>query len=127
MTHFRPGNGPAAPIACGVKVGAVTAVFADVTCAECRSPKGSADALADRRQRAREAGYDACAVSMPTESESAAIECAIETATRVRIDADVISAACIIGKTYSPGRSPREQVREIIEAAFRAAGFEVEQ
>jgi hypothetical protein len=81
-------------------------------------------ALDDRRQRAREAGYDACAVSVPTESESAAIECAIETATRVRIDDGIIDAAL---KVVSAGPGARPRSVNAIIAAFRAAGFEVEQ
>lgn len=74
-------------------------------------------ALADRRQRAREAFYD----GMParrTESVPAALAEAIEVATRVKITRDIVEAAELAdddGAAYV----------NVIAAAFAAAGFEV--
>lgn len=75
-------------------------------------------ALEERRQRAREAGRDA----YDAERDGGAIfedalEAAIEAATRVRITLELLAA-------MDPGVGNRE-TRLI--AAFRAAGFEVEE
>jgi hypothetical protein len=90
--------------------------------------------LADRRQRAREAYWDSFGgppVGVNTMS-GAAIETAIETATRVRITPEIIKAARAgwlaaseerTSWTEEPG--PRQYGR--LKAAFRAAGFEVEE
>jgi hypothetical protein len=76
--------------------------------------------LDDRRQRAREAYYDG--VSLPESHEPEQLEAAIETATRVRVDDDVVRAfdddsdcSCVQCR------------RDALVAAFTAAGFEVEQ
>lgn len=73
-------------------------------------------ALLDRRQRAREAYWDDMrGRSLRTEG----IEAAIETATRVKVTPEIIEAARAAGEeTWS--------MSEIIAAAFRTAGFEVE-
>lgn len=73
----------------------------------------SDDPIADRRQRALEAFYDA---SGPA-GESERPEVAIEVATQVKITDDIVRAAAIQG--------PDGVVAEILKVAFRAAGFEV--
>lgn len=77
-------------------------------------------ALLDRRQRAREAYYDR--VSLPESHEPAALDEAIETATRVRVTPEIVAALRHV--TLARGS---EQLSEIAAAAFRAAGFEVEE
>lgn len=71
-------------------------------------------AVDDRRQRAREAGWDAADLRDHTEVPN--IETAIETATRVKITPEI--QAAIYG---------HETDEEALAAAFRAAGFEVEE
>jgi len=68
-------------------------------------------ALDDRRQRAREAFWDAYGPS----DQGTPLDVAIEAATRVRITPEVIRAF----------NTPNETVAGLA-AAFRAAGFEVE-
>jgi hypothetical protein len=76
--------------------------------------------LLDRRQRAREAYWDDMrGLSMRTEG----IEAAIETATRVRITEDVIAAAVEVGDLAQGTKG----AWRTLAAAFRAAGFEVEE
>lgn len=75
--------------------------------------------LDDRRQRAREAGLDALGGALFD-----GIDEAIETATRVQVTPG-IEAAAYDAIDRSPYVSP-EYVRPMIEAALRAAGFEVE-
>ena len=75
------------------------------------------DPLADRRQRALEAGWD-------TDDRQGGIETAIETATRVKITEDIIDAA--YGEVPWEA-TERGDVHDIVKAAFRAAGFEVEE
>lgn len=72
-----------------------------------------APALLDRQQRAREAGQD----HLTDYDAAPGIEAAIETATRVKITRDILLAAA---REYPV-------VGEIVKAAFRAAGFEVEE
>lgn len=79
-------------------------------------------ALDERRQRAREAGYDEGTDSRFAEG----IDAAIEAATRVRLDADIESAAYRELASAAPGRH-HSAVKRALTAAFRAAGFEVEQ
>ena len=67
------------------------------------------DPIADRRQRAREAFHDG-------ESD---LDWAVEVAMQVKITDDIVKAAWDNGATSFRGR------KKIIEAAFRAAGFEV--
>lgn len=134
--HYRPGPGPNAPIVCGVTHGCVTAELADVSCVDCKRSTGPvnsepAAALTDRRQRAIEAFDDALAPPAVdvtphhireregwAERLFAARATAIETATRVRVDDEIIRAA--YPAAYL---TPRQR----LIAAFRAAGFEVEQ
>lgn len=84
--------------------------------------------LHDRRQRAREAGLDAV-VGLVSRSlvTGVALDEAIETATRVRIDKTVMQAAW---KTYLEGGSidvfDDTDLYDMLYAAFEAAGFEVE-
>lgn len=68
--------------------------------------------LVDRRQRAREAFLD-----YPDDDLSGALDDAIETATRVKITPELLA-------TMDPAVGNRETR---LLAAFRAAGFEVEQ
>jgi len=80
--------------------------------------------LEDRRQRAREAGLDG--IADPTKysmTVAKAVNAAIETATRVRITPEMIDVA-----TQKPGagRGPTMTMRERLERALTAAGFEVE-
>jgi hypothetical protein len=86
--------------------------------------------LTDRRQRAREAFWDASAGLMSGAGDG--VEAAIEVATRVRITPEIIEAARAGWLAASTDRAswteepgPRQVGR--LEAAFRAAGFEVEQ
>lgn len=77
-------------------------------------------ALLDRRQRAREAYWDDMrGLSMRTQG----IEAAIETATRVRVDDDIIEAA----QNAFPVLRDVAEGKVMLTAAFRAAGFEVEE
>lgn len=78
-------------------------------------------ALADRRQRARESFWDA---TFDVGAREAA-EVAIETATRVKITADVIDAASDEFPWWT--HDSKNDMREPLIAAFRAAGFEVEE
>jgi hypothetical protein len=73
--------------------------------------------LDDRRQRAREAGWDAT-VGWSQESTSAAIEAVIETATRVQITPEIMRAA-ERENAYGP-----VSIKAVV-ATFEAAGFEV--
>lgn len=72
--------------------------------------------LADRRQRAREAGWDAIVDVGAREG----LEVAIETASRVRVTPEVVEAA------RTPWMTEAE-THTALTAAFRAAGFEVEE
>lgn len=77
---------------------------------QCVSP------LVERRQRAFETGLD-----YPHDDVQGLLDVAIETATRVRITPELLHEArpnAFITMT---------ETRRIVEAAFRAAGFEVEQ
>jgi hypothetical protein len=94
-------------------------------------------ALDDRRQTAREAFDDRWNVPRDVTAHASAEregwaerlyrarEEAIETATRVRIDREVAEAA-VAASGYGLDIS-YDTYRKIITAAFRAAGFEVEQ
>lgn len=75
-------------------------------------------ARADRAQRAREAGQDTIGTPMHR------ADIAIETAMRVRVTREIAEAACAAAG-MGPGNARR--ITPVIEAAFRAAGFEVEQ
>lgn len=71
-------------------------------------------ALDDRRQAALEAGEDADPSLVYTYKS---IEVAIETATRVRITPEILGATGL----------PPLAAYAVVHAAFRAAGFEVEE
>jgi hypothetical protein len=81
------------------------------------------DALAARRQRAREAAHDAAPYLVRTGPGVAAIDEAIETATRVQITDEVLDA----GYPSVLTERDRKLCRPLLAAAFRAAGFEVEE
>lgn len=82
---------------------------------------GEPGPVADRRQRAREAFQDEYDRAGGSTFEAA--ETAIETATRVRVDEDVCEAA----QQAFPIFTSIDEVRAVAVAAFRAAGFEVEE
>ena len=78
-------------------------------------------ALDDRRQRAREAGWDAIVDVGARE----ALETAIETATRVRITGEMrVEARAAVGPRAF---MTAEALDALLAAAFQAAGFEVEE
>lgn len=87
-----------------------------IDCPTCVPAKTSP--LADRRQRAREAFWDTSGHTMTGARDG--IEEAVETATRVQLSADVMSAARGAFEDRYGGH-----VGPIIKAAFEAAGFEV--
>jgi len=96
-----------------------------------KRPAPRVDPLDDRRQRAREAYYDRYSLGdhIGGSARKAAIRECIETATRVQITPEVLAAAREAWRaadgswTEDPG--PRETAR--LAAAFRAAGFKVEE
>jgi len=77
-------------------------------------------ALAARRQIAREAAWDD-AVSQSTQIPD--VEAAIETATRVRVTDEIVEAA----QHAFPVLRDIAEGKRMLEAAFAAAGFEVEE
>ena len=88
---------------------------------------GLPEELADRRQRAREAAYGApvaSTVARRSRIVSTMISEAIETATRVQLTREVFDAFFAEGPTGDPDNP---NWREPLAAAFRAAGFEVEE
>lgn len=87
-----------------------------------------ANELADRRQRAREAFYDSAGdVNNPADP----LEAAIETATRVQITPEIVATTRQVAteQMHDPQAptDPAERWKVILTAAFRAAGFEVEE
>jgi hypothetical protein len=92
----------------------------------CCADEGFAEARSERWQVAREAYFDAAADDgKPLADEGDRLDVAIETAMRVRVDADIM-------QEVSRDRHPdimikTTELKSIIEVAFRAAGFEVEQ
>jgi hypothetical protein len=90
----------------------------------CCAAEGDDEARVERQQRAREAGLDAYpSDGVPFAGPGAMLDAAIETATRVRVDADVIAAF----KQYGHPLPLEPNIIPALTAAFRAAGFEVEQ
>jgi hypothetical protein len=84
------------------------------------------DPITDRRQRAREAAYDNPSVSAAAERSatvSAMLDDAVEAATRVKLTYDIVNAAIAADAPYMMGAD----IDEVLTAAFRAAGFEVEE
>lgn len=90
-------------------------------------PPGAAG-LADRRQRAREAFWDRLAPPpIAANGTGGVTECldeAIETATRVRLTREIFDAFFAVKPSGDPDNP---NWREPIAAAFRAAGFEIEE
>lgn len=78
-------------------------------------------ALKERRRAAREAFEEEWS-PWDAETVTDARDVAIETATRVRITPEIIEAHGMAGRWSGPGER-----RAIIIAAFKAAGFEVEE
>lgn len=78
----------------------------------------AADPIRERRQRAREAAYDAMEIGDSIEAK--AIEDAIEIATRVRIDPLVVSRAA-----FEAGIDPGA-LGEALPIALRLLGLEVQ-
>jgi len=74
-------------------------------------------ALDDRRQNAREAGWDAIVDVGARE----ALEVAIETATRVQITDEIVERMRVAVDSWTW----REDTEALARAAFEAAGFEV--
>ena len=89
----------------------------------CEAPAD--EARAERRQGAREAYYDTCAAGRDrVEGSAIALEAAVETATRVRVDADLTQA---VRDAFPDLMIKTTELKSMIEVAFLAAGFEVEQ
>lgn len=86
------------------------------------------EARADRIDRALSAGLDAWAdvVAVPVAGDRAANAArdAIEAATRVRVDSDITQA---VRDAHPDIMIKTTELKGMIETAFRAAGFEVEQ
>lgn len=80
-------------------------------------------AIDDRRQLAREAGHDLAGPSIIGDNV-AAIEAAVETATSVKITAE-IEAEFRAAAFGHGGLMTGEDLRRGLTAAFEAAGFEV--
>lgn len=92
---------------------------------ECCADEGNLEARSERRQATREAYWDSFG-GPPTAANTmsgAALEAAIETATRVRVDDDIVAAF----KQYGHPLPLEPNIIPALTAAFRAAGFEVEQ
>lgn len=85
-------------------------------------------ALDGRRQRAREAGQDRYDPDRDGGAIFAAcLDDAIETATRVQITPEVLAAARAAWRAARGSWTEDPGPREWVAAAFRAAGFEVEE
>ncbi len=80
-----------------------------------------ASALFDRRQSAREAFHDDCEYHEYGQNDG--LDSAIETATRVRITPEIVETAA---REAPFGVLSDTAVKQIVKAAFEAAGFEVE-
>jgi hypothetical protein len=90
----------------------------------CEPP--GAVALADRRQRAREAFHDARAEA-GLEFADGELDEAIETATRVQVTPEIVDAAYYALGNAAPAYFPPERhMRTAVAAALAAAGFEIE-
>lgn len=91
----------------------------------CCADEGIDEARADRRQHARETYYDTCAAGRDrVEGCAIALEAAIETATRVRVTPDITQE---VRDRHPALMIKTTELKSMIEAAFAAAGFEVEQ
>jgi len=82
--------------------------------------------LDDRRQRAREAYYDRYSLGdhIGGSARKEAVRECVETATRVQITHEVILAFI---EAPDPPESDPDDIAGPLRAAFRAAGFEVEE
>jgi hypothetical protein len=83
--------------------------------------EGDDEARVDRFERARDAAYDAPGAA---EAQVPNVDAAIETALRVRVDADITQA---VRESCPNIMIKTTELKSMIETAFRAAGFEVEQ
>jgi len=89
---------------------------------ECCAGEGALEARSDRWERARDAAYDAPGAA---EAQLPNLDAAIETALRVRIDDEVLAAA--VDSFNRDSIDTATELSVAVTAAFRAAGFEVEQ
>jgi len=95
------------------------------------------EALADRRQRAREAYYDRYALgdNIGGSARKAAVRECIETATRVQLTPEVVEAAeqAWLGSAVNFDSSEslvdwrKRRVKLMVREALTAAGFEIEE
>ena len=83
--------------------------------------EGYDEARAERFERARDAAYDAPGAA---EAQVPNVDAAIETALRVRVDADLTQA---VRDAHPNLMIKTTELKGMIEVAFAAAGFEVEQ
>lgn len=125
MHYWPASNEGLPPIACGAEGGFRSSDRSKVTCPACRRAVGPLD---DRRQRAAEAFDDEWSGTNDmfgtggwAERLLAARTAGIETATRVRIDHEIMSRVFPLIE----GKLGLRDAEQIIEAAFIAAGFEV--
>jgi hypothetical protein len=86
---------------------------------ECCASEGASEALAERRQAAREAGLDAGGPQIVGPAQ--ALDDAIEVATRVQVTPEIIAA----GYPSALTDRDRKLCAPLMAAAFEAAGFEV--
>jgi len=95
--------------------------------AEMKPAPASDDPLGDRRQLAREAYYDRYELgdNIGGSARRAALRECIETATRVRITPEVVAVA--EGEAGDSIEQDPRWMNRALAAAFRAAGFEVEE
>jgi hypothetical protein len=94
-----------------------------ITTIECCASEGASEALAERRQAAREAFCDEFLSPETIRSETyRGLEMCVETATRVQVTPDLLAA---IEEQSNDGWPASADVQAIATAAFRAAGFEV--
>jgi hypothetical protein len=89
---------------------------------ECCASEGASEALAERRQAAREAFCDEFLSPETIRSETyRGLEMCVEVATRVQVTPEIVAAGSDADSAHSYGAD----YGAIIIAAFRAAGFEV--
>lgn len=88
----------------------------------CCADETFVEARSDRWQRAREAYHDR--TDLPEKFSDQGLDEAIETAIRVRVDADVTQE---VRDRHPDLMIKTTELKSMIEVAFRAAGFEVEQ
>ena len=86
--------------------------------------EGDDEARAERRGNALEAGLDVVPPEYVRSEVARGVEAAVEQATRVRVDADLTQA---VRDAHPDLMIKTTELKSMIEVAFRAAGFEVEQ